>query len=149
VVVDAITGLPNRESAEQALTAALERRKPAYAVAFAVSRVHLINARFGYSTGNQILLRARDHLAARLGLERRLFRWTGPVFVALIEQEEEPDAEVQRITSAKLETGVSIGDSSVMLPIHLVSLLCPLAQVTVLAELTQRIDAFVGEQARH
>jgi hypothetical protein len=58
-------------------------------------------------------------------------------------------AEVSRITSVKLEAAVQIGNGSVMLPITCTALLLPLAQTAGLAELTQRIDAFIGEQARH
>jgi hypothetical protein len=71
--------------------------------------------------------------------------------MALLERTEEAavKAEVSRIKSVKLEAAVQIGNGSVMLPIACTSLLLPLAQTDGLAELTQRIDAFIGEQARH
>jgi hypothetical protein len=71
--------------------------------------------------------------------------------MVLIERAEDPVAvqgEIDRITSAKLAAGVQIGNESVMLPIVCNSLLLPLAQTAGLAELTQRIDAFIGAQTR-
>jgi hypothetical protein len=59
------------------------------------------------------------------------------------------DEEIGRITSVKLEAGVQIGNGSVLLPIACTSLLLPLTQTAGLAELTQRIDAFIGAQTRH
>ena len=61
----------------------------------------------------------------------------------------EVNEEINRITSVKLEAGVQIGNGSVLLPIGCTSLLLPLAQTAGLTALTQRIDAFIGEQARH
>jgi GGDEF domain-containing protein len=149
--LDPLTSLETREHAERAMAAAIERGVPAYAVLFVVDRLHLFNARYGYATGDQILCRVRRHLGSCLSPEDRLFRWTGPAFMALLERTEGAGvkAEVSRITSVKLEAAVQIGNGSVMLPIACTSLLLPLAQTAGLAELTQRIDAFIGEQARH
>jgi GGDEF domain-containing protein len=146
--LDPLTSLETREHAERAMAAAIERGLPAYAVLFVVDRLHLFNARYGYATGDQILCRVRRHLGSCLSQEDRLFRWT---FMALLERTEEAGAkaEVSRITSVKLEAAVQIGNGSVMLPIACTSLLLPLAQTAGLAELTQRIDAFIGERARH
>ena len=72
--------------------------------------------------------------------------------MALLERREDAGGvqdEMSRITSVKLEATVQIGNGSVLLPIACTSLLLPLAQTAGLAELTQRIDAFIGEQARH
>ena len=65
-----------------------------------------------------------------------------------IQETGEAQEEIDRITSVKLEAGVQIGNESVMLPITCNSLLLPLTQAVGLAELTQRIDAFIGAQTR-
>jgi GGDEF domain-containing protein len=150
--LDPLTSLETRESAERALAAAIERGAPAYAALFVVDRLHLFNARYGYATGDQILCRVHRHLGSCLSPEDRLFRWTGPAFIAVIERIEGAGAvheQINRITSVKLEASVQIGNGSVLLPIACTALLLPLAQTAGLAELTQRIDAFIGEQARH
>lgn len=149
--LDPLTGLETRESAERAMAAAIERGATAYAALFVVDRLHLCNARYGYATGNQILARVYGHLGTCLSPEDRLFRWTGPAFMALIERVQdtgELQEEMDRISLVKLEAGVQIGNESVMLPIVRHSLLLPLAQTAGLAELTQRIDAFIGAQTR-
>ncbi len=150
--VDPLTGLEAREPAERALAAVIERGGPAYAALVVIDRLHLFNARYGYATGDQILCTVRGHMGSCLAQENRLFRWTGPAFLALFERIENGGAieeQVNRITSVKLEAAVQIGNGSVLLPIACTSLLLPLSQTTRLAELTQRIDAFIGEQARH
>jgi GGDEF domain-containing protein len=150
--VDALTGLETRESAEQALAEAIERRGPALAAVFVVSRVQQVNVRFGYSTGNQVLLLARNHLTAHLRPKDRLFRWTGPAYIVLMERQEaleRIEAEVRQIAANHQEASVSIGNQYVMVPITLVPLLVPLAQMATITELMQKIDAFAGELARH
>jgi diguanylate cyclase (GGDEF)-like protein len=150
--LDVLTGLEVREPAEAALAAAIEQRGPCYAALFVVDRLHLINAQFGYSTGDQILRRVGEHLRSSLLSGDRLFRWTGPAFVALLERTEAPaevQVEIERIASAKLKAAVQIGNGSIMLPIARASLLIPLAGVSGPAELTKRMDEFTGEQARH
>ena len=149
--LDPLTGLETRESAERAITAAVERGATAYAALFVVDRLHLCNARYGYATGDQILTRVHRHLATYLSPEDRLFRWTGPAFMALIQRIEEAgevQAAIDRITSLKLEAGVQIGNELVVLPIVCNSLLLPLSLTVGLAKLTQRIDAFIGAQTR-
>jgi GGDEF domain-containing protein len=151
-VLDTLTGLEVRASAERALADAMGRGSRAYAALFVVDRLHLMNARYGYSTGDQILRRVSNHLASCLTKEVRVFRWTGPAFVALMEQPGEGAKireEIDRITSAKLNVAVQIGNGSIMLPIPIISLLLSLPQIAGLAELTQRIDGFIAEQARH
>jgi|SRR5882724_7723062 len=150
--LDPLTSLETRECAERAMAAAIERGGPAYAALFVVDRLHLFNARYGYATGDQILRRVHRHVESCLSPEDCLFRWTGPAFMALLERREDAGGvqdEMSRITSVKLEATVQIGNGSVLLPIACTSLLLPLAQTAGLAELTQRIDAFIGEQARH
>lgn len=145
---DPLTNLEGRESAEQALADAIDRRKAAHAVAFVVGRVHQVNIRFGYATGNQVLLLARDHLASHLRSEDRLFRWSGPTFIALMERgpaQQAIETEVHQIADAHREATVSIGDHAVVIPITFAPLAVPLAQVSDIAELAQKIDRFAGE----
>jgi GGDEF domain-containing protein len=149
--LDPLTGLETRESAERAMAAAIEQGVTAYAALFVVDRLHLCNARYGYATGDQILSRVHRHLATCLSSEDHLFRWTGPAFIALIQRAGdagEVQEEIDRINSLKLAAGVQIGNESVVLPIVCNSLLLALSQTIGLAELTQRIDAFIGAQTR-
>jgi len=150
--VDSLTGLQARGCAERAFAAAIESRLHAYAALFVVDRLHVINARYGYSTGDQMLRTVCEHLASCLSPGDRLFRWTGPAFVALMERVEkvsEVQEEINHIGSSPLKVAVQIGNGSVLLPIPTLSLLAPVAEFDALPDLARRIDAFIGERARH
>jgi diguanylate cyclase (GGDEF)-like protein len=149
---DTLTGLQARGCAERALAAALDASVPGYVVLFVMDSLHLINARYGHSTGDQMLHVVCDHLASCLSPGDRLFRWTGPAFVALMERVEstaEIEQEITRMGLAQLKVTVQIGNGSVSLPISTVPLLLPLTGVKSFPDLARRMDAFIGEQARH
>ncbi|MBZ5591740.1 MAG: GGDEF domain-containing protein [Acidobacteriia bacterium] len=149
---DTLTGLQARGCAERALAAAIDAGVPAYAALFVVDRLHLINSRYGYSTGDQMLRAVCDQLAACLSPGDRFFRWTGPAFVVLMERVEsgaEIQKEINHMGLAKLNVTVQIGNGSVLLPIPTLPLLVPLTGLAGLPDLTRRMDAFIGEQARH
>jgi len=151
--IDKVSGLKVRALAERAMAAAIERGRPSYAALFVVDRLHLINAQFGYSTGDRILRSYCGHLRMFLLPQDQLFRWTGPAFVAVIERPDEladeTEAEIQKIAASKLDVAVQIGNRSVLLPIVGTSVLMPLAGGGTLADLASRLDAFTGQQARH
>jgi GGDEF domain-containing protein len=150
--IDKVSGLEMRESAERAMAMAVERGGVAYAALFVVDRLHLINAQFGYATGDRILREFCEHLRSSLLPEDQLFRWTGPAFLAVIRRSEAPtevEADVQRIAGGQLEAAVQIGNGCVRLPIVRNSLLLPLPEGSTLADLSRRLDAFTGQQARH
>jgi GGDEF domain-containing protein len=151
-VVDRLSGLETREAAEQALAAALERGGPSYAALFVVDRLHLINAQFGYSTGDRVLRAFCGHLKSFLSPKDQLFRWTGPAFVGLLDRGEDPaeiQSDIERIAGFKLEAAVQIGNRSILLPVNCASVLVPLAEASTLADVTARLDAFTSEQVRH
>src|SRR5579872_3025793 len=133
--IDKISGLETRESAERAITRAMERGGLSYAALFVVDRLHLINAQFGYATGDRILREFGEHLQSSLLPADQLFRWTGPAFLAVIERSEdsgEVEAAVQSIAAEQLEATVQIGNGCVRLPIVRTSLLLPLTSGSTL-----------------
>jgi GGDEF domain-containing protein len=146
--IDSLSGLPTRSEAELAISLEIQSGKGGFAVVFAVERVNLINARFGYAVGDQILQLFRQHLAENLGPADRLFRWSGPVFLALLDRSDVPEqvrAEVKRITAAKLETTVQIGARSVLLPVSSISKVVSLFHVASTPDLIEDIDNSVAE----
>jgi GGDEF domain-containing protein len=150
--IDKVSGLEMRESAERALRIATERGGMSYAAVFVVDRLHIINAQFGYATGDRILREFCEHLRSSLLPEDQLFRWTGPAFLAVIQRSEAPsevEADIKRTAGGQLEAVVQIGNGCVRLPIVRTSLLLPLAEGSSLAHLSSRLDAFTGQQARH
>jgi len=151
--IDRISGFETRETAERVMASTIQRGGgSSYATLFVVDRLHLINAQFGYSTGDRILREVGEHLRSCLSPADQLFRWTGPAFLAVIERGEEPvevEASIQRLAAERLETTVKIGNGSVRLPVMRTSMLAPLAGCQSLGALKIRLDAFTGQQARH
>lgn len=150
--IDPVSGLEGRTAAERAVSAAIVRGNTCYAALFVLDRLHLINAQFGYASGDRVLREYGQHLKAFLQPKDRLFRWTGPAFLVVMERGDEPVAvqtEIQKIAGFKLEPVVQIGNRSVVLPVVSSSLMLALAETTQLADLTSRLDAFTGQQARH
>ena len=118
-----------------------------FAIIFSIDRVKLINARFGYATGDKVLLLVRNHLKQSLSAGDRLFRWTGPVYLVLVKRDagqEQVMDEVRKITSLKLGTEVRIGNRSVLLPISATSIVFPVAKMHSHAECIRRIDEFIA-----
>ena len=150
--VDQLSGLDLREAAEEALAAAMERGGPSYAALFVVDRLHVVNAQFGYSTGDRVLRAFCSHLKSFLSPQDQLFRWTGPAFVGLLDRGDDSDkvqADIERIASFKLEAAVQIGNRSILLPVNCASVLVPLAEASTLADVTARLDAFTSERVHH
>jgi GGDEF domain-containing protein len=121
----------------------------AYAAPFFLKSLQVINKRFGYATGDQILLRYSQHLAGHLKEEDQLFRWRGPCFVAILERFEEPDtvrSEVLRIASIGLEHSVESGDRSMLFMVSTAWDLIPISKSSDIAKISRKIDAFAADQ---
>jgi GGDEF domain-containing protein len=146
--VDACTGLPVRGEAELALRQAIEggAARQRYAVIFYLHRMALINARFGESIGNQVILFSSQHIATTVTRATDLlFRWTGPAFLAIVERAESPlavSAEVQRLISGPLSRFFETPSRSVYLPIKITAEVIRLFE-TNYAEVEERIQRFL------
>lgn len=145
--VDPLTGLPERPAAEAALSAAAKSAQPAFAAVFVVERLDLINARFGHQVGDQVLVFFKEHVEQTLAGSDRLFRWTGPALLAIVERDE-PIAkireEMNRVVSQRLSKSVSVGSRSVLLPIPSNWVVFAIHEVRPHQQLVRNIDAFVG-----
>ena len=118
--MDAVTGMPGRAAAEQALEEARSRGGQWYAVAIVANRIASINSRFGYAVGDRLLRKLAEGMRNGLSADDRVFRWSGPCLVALLLRtapEHELRTELQRITSSFKEELVEIGNRAVLLPI--------------------------------
>jgi diguanylate cyclase (GGDEF)-like protein len=147
--LDMVTGLPNFRAAEQAIRSAVASRTSTYAVLFCVDRVEVINGRYGFSVGDQILMLFGQHLAQRLAQTDRLFRWRGPGFLALIDRtgpEISIRAEIARIVSTRLEQEIELGGRSVLLPVGASWVVTSVVDSTV-DKLTKKLDSFSAAQA--
>lgn len=143
--IDLTTGLPDRTAAEAALNLCAAANEKAYAVIFIGDRVQLINARFGYAAGDEVLKTIKTHIQKALRPADRLYRWRGPSFLALLKRPDAVDTvhtEMQRVNMSKLEKTVEIGNKFVLLPIGVHSAIFAVSSSVRL--LTHKIDAFVA-----
>jgi diguanylate cyclase (GGDEF)-like protein len=117
--IDAVTGLWGRGEAEKTLAAKIERGKNCFATVFVVERLSALNVRFGRAVGDEVLFMIAQHLAQRLPENSSLFRWSGPAFVAILDDESDGTVERQmkQIASERLEKSVETRGRSILLPI--------------------------------
>ena len=143
--LDQATGLPDRAAAETALAECAAANEPAYTLVFIADRVQLINARFGYAAGDEVLKTIQTHVQTNLRPEDQLFRWRGPSFLALLKRSDPVDcvrAEITRIVASRLQKTFDIGNRSVLLPIAMQWALFPVSSASRL--LVHKIDHFVA-----
>ena len=119
--LDPITGLPSQETAEATFQDLVRKPGKRFVVVAVVNRMQPINARFGHSVGNQVLRTFKEFFQHELGPQDRLFRWSGPALVAVLERTEALEivrAEVRRMLNKPLEnTTFDVGGREVLIPV--------------------------------
>jgi diguanylate cyclase (GGDEF)-like protein len=146
---DPLTGLPDRSEADKALHEALEHCRPACVAVFLVRHMEVINGRFGYVIGDQILNLFGAHIRQKLKADDQVFRWRGPCFLALLERSSpirEVRAELDRICSARLETFAESGTRSALVPISSNWAVFDLQRMQTLGDLNDRIEVFIRKE---
>ena len=104
--LDAVTGLPCRDDALIAIQAAIDGGVRQYAVAMVVNRIQMINVRFGQEVGDRMLVGFKEYMEKQLAPSFKLFRWSGPALVAIIERPEPLGVvrmQVKRMLDSKIE----------------------------------------------
>lgn len=118
--LDPVTGLPKQQAAEAALFELSKAGKRIYAVIMVVNRLQSVNARFGNQVGDQVLRSFKQGIEKQLNQGDRLFRWSGPAILALLERPEPLDrmrALVRRMLDAPIEQEFDVGGRTVLIPI--------------------------------
>jgi GGDEF domain-containing protein len=80
---DPLTGLASRSAAEAELARVCSQPEDCYLALFVVKRLALINAKFGYSRGDQVLLKVVLHLSQSLPDYKSFFRWAPCAFLTV------------------------------------------------------------------
>jgi GGDEF domain-containing protein len=149
-VLDPSTGLPARSAAIAAMEDAAHASKPAYVALFIVDRVAPINARLGYAAGDQVLNFYLEELRHKLPPSDRLFRWSGPAFLALFDRPEPMEKVREQLRFAvpgKLERTVKLSNRSALVSVSatwtVFSIAVPLEGVI------ERLDGFLSSQSPH
>lgn len=145
---DKVTGLRTRAVAERKIEACLQAKRPTYAALFILDRLALMNARYGYAVGDEMLRFMVQNIGQGLSGDDALFRWAGPAVLAVLERAR-PAAEVRteilRITAKKLTRNIETSGRSVMLPLAVTWALFPLAGEDSAQRLHQKLDTIVAK----
>ncbi|HEY4015093.1 MAG TPA: diguanylate cyclase [Polyangiaceae bacterium] len=88
LVVDALTGIPNRRGAEQALRLEHQRRKragvPLSVAVFDIDHFKRVNDEFGHAMGDEVLRQVAATLSAEKRVTDTVARWGGEEFLAVL-----------------------------------------------------------------
>lgn len=118
-----------------------------YVVVMVVNRIQPINARFGREAGDWMLERFRKHVESQLLPSDRLFRWTGPAMVALLERPK-PIDELRGMAKRMLDTPIDetyeVGERSILIPISAAWSIFMLTPDSEAAE--KQIHTFIASQ---
>jgi GGDEF domain-containing protein len=147
---DPVTGLLGRPEAVRAIEAASAGGRHSYAAVFVVDRLALVNNRFGYAAGDQMLRDFAARLRSFLSDADSLFRWSGPAFVALVERQA-PEAvlerEVRRFAAQRQEEFLEGGGRSGLISVTVSWTILPLFRFGSAEPVIRKIDQFVSLQS--
>jgi diguanylate cyclase (GGDEF)-like protein len=144
-VRDNLTGFPDRSEAEALIAHALQQGIQLYIAVFQVQRLPLINARFGYAAGDQILNHFATHIRQSLGPGDTIFRWGGPCFVAALERAtgiSEVRTELGAISNVRLEKTIQVGARVAMVPVASVWSVFSLAESQSVEAVCDKVEQF-------
>jgi len=83
VTPDPLTGLPGRATAQSELTHTLVQFPSCQIAFFVIKRLNLINAKFGFSRGDEVLLKVVQTIAQELPDFNNMFRWSTCAFLII------------------------------------------------------------------
>jgi GGDEF domain-containing protein len=145
---DPLTGLPGRAHAEAELARILVQSPTSQIAAFVVKRFQLINAKFGFRRGDQVLLSVVQLLAQALPDFNNLFRWTPCSFLTIAAPAlmyQEVRRKVQLIDLHRTTVTLEWEGHSALIPINLNSHVLSLRDFTSPDELFQKLDLCASE----
>ncbi len=145
--MDAATGLPQKAACVDAMRASIPAGKRRFAVTFVLNRLRGINLRFGREIGDRILCRFGEFVEQQILPSERLFRWSGPTFVAVLERGDTLEhirAEVRKMLEPKIEETIDVDGRFIMIPVSAVWTAFQLLTTVTSAE--RQIDGFAASQ---
>ena len=145
---DPLTGLPSRALAEAELRRIYGQAQPCCLALFVVKRLALINARFGYSRGDEVLLRVITHITQLLPEFNRLFRWAPCSFLTMAPSNmtyRELRAKVQIVELTRLAPTLEWEGRSAMVPVVLQCRVIPTKDFGTIEDLFLRLDTLAAD----
>ena len=145
---DPLTGLPSRAYAEAELAGAHGQSRDCHLAIFVVKRLALINAKFGYSRGDQVLLKVVSHLAQSLPDFNSLFRWTPCAFLTVAPPNvsyKELRSKIQMIELAQLTATLEWDGRSAIVPVVIDRRIVSIKDFGTLSDLFLRLDTLATD----
>ena len=147
-VRDLLTGLPVRALAEGELLRAHQDPADSYLVIFVVKRLALINAKFGFARGDEVLLKVVSHLAQSLPDFHTFYRWAPCAFLAVAPPEmsfRELRSQVQVIELTRLTPTLEWEGHNAMVPVALDCRVLSVQDFSTAPELFLRLDTLASD----
>jgi len=122
ITTDPESGLPDWSSAQRAISAMLKADYNVHLAMFHISRFEFTCSRYGAAIGTQILLICSQHAASDISPNLPVFRWKGPVLLALIVSNESPATirnAVHSFASINRHQYFQTPTRTVYLPVHM------------------------------
>jgi GGDEF domain-containing protein len=149
--IDKVTGLSGHDTAESTFQDLVKKPGKRYIVTAVVNRMQPINARFGHEVGDQVLRTFKDFFLKQIRPEDRLFRWSGPALIGVLERSESLEAvrtEVRRMLDKPIDNKMFVvGGRQVLIPVSAawsVFMLIPPATIA-----SKQIQSFIASQGTH
>lgn len=150
---DAVTGLPGRAQASAALEAAQRAPSKLYAVLFVLERYYRNSSKFGVGIANEVLTYYGTFLAQEIQGSfsgGKLFRWTGPSFLALLgpwDSLQIAQREIGRLGRLRMVEEFQVAGRSVLLSISAAYKVDAVAGKPVDKVISQ-LDSFLAVQTK-
>ncbi len=145
---DPLTGLPSRAYAEAELARAHGQSSDCFIALFVVKRLALINAKFGYSRGDQVLLKVVLHLAQSLPEFNNLIRWAPCAFLTVAPPKttyKELRGKVQIIELTRMTPTLEWEGRSAMVPVAIDCRIVSVKDFGTPYELFLRLDTLAAD----
>jgi len=116
-----------------------------------LDRFHLIVNRFGRAAADELILFYSIHLAQGLSVTDRLYRWTGPSFVVLMERPgslEEVRRESARLAAVRLEKVLRVHTRTALVLVSAGWCVFALSDHGSSESVSRYIDSFVAAQLK-
>jgi GGDEF domain-containing protein len=145
---DQLTGLPARAYAEAELIRAYQEAGDCFLAIFVVKRLALINAKFGFARGDQVLLKVVAHLAQSLPDYNTFFRWAPCAFVTMAPEGttfRELRSKIQLIELTRITPTLEWEGHNAMVPVALDCRVVSAKDFSTIPELFLRLDTYASD----
>ncbi len=147
LAVDPQTGLPGRAEAERVIAQVHRQGSRAFVGVFVIEHFKTILQRYGFTAAEEVILFFSVHLAQGLATGAQLFRWTGPVFVAVAERLDSVERvrrEMAGLAAVKLEKVLQLKTRTALVVVSAAWEVYPIYSSASVEHLVRQIDAFAA-----